>query len=341
MNMIKKISLLFFLVIFSKVAVSQTSLEYIGDYSIVDNDIYLSNAIDVKSSHKNQKILWGEQKKFYLFDYDGNLIISKKSSGRGPTEFSRIDAIAANEEYFALLDASLARVLYFDWEGKFVTSYTLKRNQLAQIKNIELDSFSNLVIMKELIFPGDQSAILVYDKTGRRIADIGVIPNIAMTQTTRNGGGITLDNSNIIYYSYLSEGKIYKTDIKSKEVVIISDPPEYFSKPDIEIVKRIGRDQMKMIPLTFDHSRISDLLYLETETLIQQIEIGNPWKDEEVIIYLEFYEIKSNTKTAKVKIENRVATTWKENEILIFHSLLRSEKIAQNKSLFEIYRVVK
>lgn len=318
---------------------AQVTLNYQGEYKLLSTELLLGVPIAIESSEKHEKILWGEKSRFYFFDYYGNHIALKEASGRGPGEFVRADAYASNDEYVVIFDGSQSRVIYLDWDGNLISEFLIDE---ALVRNITLDDESNLITMNELIDTEIESALSMYNLNGTKLKSLGEVSIMALTQRSRNGGGLVTDDKNNLYYSYLSDGNLFKISLNNNQSKSLINKPKYFSSPDIDLVKKIGLDHMKMIPLTFAHSRVSGLFFLKPNFLFQQIEVGNPWQDEEVEIYLEITNTKTNKRINTVKIENRIATFWKEDELLIFDlnaSKLSEKNLEIDNVLFKIYKV--
>lgn len=313
------------------------NIEYERDIGLSEvKDILLDLPKGVETNKNREAILWGERSRFLLFK--GREVIENNNTGRGPGEFVRATAYASNVDYIVVYDDSQSKVIYFDWDGNYVTEFKINE---WKVKNIALNPDSDFIAMNEIQGFNQTEAVSIYSFEGNLLGRHGRIPILGLTQKSRNGGGVASDGQGNVYFSYLSSGDIFKYDRSTGETNQFAPKPSYFLSPDPELVKSKGTDHMELTTISFQYSRVSDLLFLSPDKIVQQIEVGNPWGGEEVKFFIEIYNLKGEKIGSKLEIENRIASVWGPNQLLV-NQPSRSESgqagLSSDTKTFESYK---
>lgn len=286
------------------------------------------------------KVLWGEETRIILFSQDGKSVEVQEKAGRGPGEllsstYYQVD----NEKNIAILDKRQYKIAQFNTTFDHLGDVPfsgVRTKQFVVIGDGKYATFNDLVTNKS------DPAVSLFNKEGKLVNEWGNIPYYALLQANRNGGGIVKDSEENIYYSYLGGYKIWKINRKANKISIFDQKPDYFDGTDKEKISNVVGNLQKLIPHSFEISRVSGLFFLKPNIIVQQIDDGNPWRDEEVQLYLEMWNTKGKKIADNVEIPHWIADTNGDLIYLLsdtYSNIIAKLEEKQSVKLFDIFKL--
>lgn len=272
----------------------------------------------------SDNIIWSEYKGgIYKFDLKGNFLNKLNSIGDGPGEFNVVRSIGNDSNLnLYIFDSAKLKLIRYDSTWSFLNSFVLKP---GGFKKMIVDSSGNIYTLLEGAFGDNSTAVIKYDKNGKILKQWGEIPTTATMQEYLLGGGITIDKKSNIYYSYISDYKIWKTDCNGDRFQEWDNKPSYFRETDEDEVRKYHESDI--INYSWKVSRVSGLFYIEPGIIIQQIYTGNPKEKETVFSYLELWDISGKKIISSISVPNEIIYAF-ENKIVFL-----KEKPNQNPEL--------
>lgn len=227
-------------------------------------------------------IIWAEEfPPIYLLDKYGKSIRIIGLKGRGPGEITSIRGIDFDlfGNYY-IYDNSQLKILIFDKDFKYKNQMTLKRN----FRKFVVDNFSNIYCLLHDKGSDRKGAIIKYDKYGNIIGEWGEIPLGARFHRRLIGGGLCIDNENNVYFSYIGDYRIWKSDSIGNNLRELNEKPEGFIEVDTDYLEKLNRNEV--VKYHFEVSRTMGLFYLDDGYLVQVIRnpIENSRKYNEILV---------------------------------------------------------
>lgn len=272
----------------------------------------------------SNNIIWSEYKGgIYEFDMKGKLLKKLSSFGDGPGEFNVVRSIARDlKSNLYVFDSAKLKIIRYDSTWSFLNSFVLRP---GGFKKMAVDSVGNIYTLLEGSFSDKSTAVIKYDKNGKILGRWGEIPTTATMQEYLYGGGITIDKKSNIYYSYMSDHKILKTDSNGDRIQEWENKPSYFRETNEDEARKYRESDI--INYSWKVSRVSGLFFIEPGIILQQIYTGNPKEMETVISYLELWDISGKKIISSLFVPYEVIYAF-ENKIVFL-----KEKPNQNKKL--------
>lgn len=226
-------------------------------------------------------IIWAEGfPPIYLLDKFGKSIKNIGLKGRGPGEINSIRGIDFDlfGNYY-IYDNSQLKILIFDKDFKYKYQITLNRN----FRKFVVDNLGNIYCLLHDRDDGG-GAIIKYDKYGNIIGEWGEIPLGARFHRRLIGGGLCLDNENNVYFSYMGDYRIWKSDSIGNNLRELNEKPEGFIEVDTDYLNKLNRNEV--VKYHFEVSITIGLFYLEDGHLVQVIRnpIENGRKSNETLV---------------------------------------------------------
>ena len=233
-------------------------------------------------------IFWAESRPpIYVFNSDGVFIGSIGAYGAGPGELRDIETFNIDSGgNFHVFDASISRISQFSSDFSFVRSYSIAADRSSRAI---LNNQDHFVMLREAWYNGLKPALVIYDQNGKMISSSGEMPISAKVQNSLSpGGGIAIDTEDNIYYSYISDHRIWKTDSKGDLIDVFDSEPSYYIAPDEGLLNQLEKRDSPPNPevLTerlrhfYSISRIAGIHAVKERDLIFQ-EIMTPDYDNE------------------------------------------------------------
>jgi hypothetical protein len=248
----------------------------------------------------------------YVFDHQGNCTYRLRNVGRGPGEvLSVADLGVDGSGRIYVYDSKQLKISVFDKFFAFILSYPLKP---GGFKKICVDNKGNVSTLLEGAYGNFRPAVRKYNRLGQVLEEWGEIPKTARVQDILLGGGIVADESNAVYYGYLSDHRIW---VRSSDGVdkAFDDIPEYYRKAD-EGVASID-DTRKLVSESWKISRLIRLDVLSSGLLLQQFANGNPWSGEKVEYLLEVWDVSGTKWCTGLRCPGPIVMSHK-NEVGLF-----------------------
>ncbi len=149
--------------------------------------------------------------------------------GNGPGDLGFVDALAVGPDGSSYVyDGNNRRVGIYDVNYEFVNSFPVKVDRL---KRMAVNNHGVLYFLRENHYRGG-AAVLAYDAQGTLLHSWGKIPYTAKVQMNLFGGGIGVDDIGNVYYSYISDHKIFKTNSSGELLSVFDAEPPYYKGPD-------------------------------------------------------------------------------------------------------------
>ncbi len=186
-------------------------------------------------------IFWAESRPpIYVFNRDGVYIGSVGANGAGPGELRDIETFNIDSGgNFHVFDASTSRISLFSSDYSFVRSYSIAADRSSRAI---LNNQDHFVLLREAWYNGLKPALVIYDQNGKMISSSGEMPISAKVQSTLSpGGGIAIDAKDNVYYSYISDHRIWKTDSRGDLVAVFDSAPSYYIAPDEGLLDQLEK----------------------------------------------------------------------------------------------------
>lgn len=260
----------------------------------------------------SNRIIWANyDPPIYIFDRSGKYIRCVQNKGRGPKEFLAVTALCkSNKGMFYLFDGVNMRINIYDHKFSFKKSYSLKK---GGFKKMVPDNIGNLYVLNEGAFGILEPAVTKYDTLGNITDEWGRIPNTAIMQDMLFGGGIIVDNNNDVYYSYISDFKIWTKSGDDESIKVLKDEPSYYRDVDLQGAEFNVRELAKK---SWEITRMNGLYSLAAGYIIQQFFDGNPRKGEKVTIFLEIWDFYGNKVSSGIRPPSQIVAVF-ENKIVL------------------------
>ncbi len=166
-----------------------------------------------------------------VFDAEGGFIRTFGHPGAGPGELGRFIRLTIGPNgYFYVLDGTQRRVSVFTPDYEFAYSFPMDTGFVEQVA---IDSQGNLLQLRESWWTDVRPAVVTHDTTGVLLAGWGEIPFSARVQVNLGGGGLVVDAQDNVYYGWISDHRIWKTDSEGTLLAVFDDKPAYYKGPDI------------------------------------------------------------------------------------------------------------
>ncbi len=211
--------------------------------------------------------IWAESNPpVYVFDAEGRFLTTFGAAGQGPGELGSVDDFDLDARgNIYVFDVANRRVSVFDTAFKFTRSYAVETDNL---KRIAIDSEGNLFRLREAWYNGPFPAVAKHNSTGAVLIEWGNIPNSARIQSTLVGGGIEVDDN--VYYGYISDHRIWKTDLTGDLQTVFDSQPTYYKGSDGRILEE-GEMPGAMIQYWRNLSRVKALSLVPSRQLLFQV----------------------------------------------------------------------
>ena len=186
-------------------------------------------------------IFWAESNPpIYVFNSGGVFIGSVGARGVGPGEFIGVETFNVdNDGNFHVFDASTFRISLFSSDYSFIRSYSIAADRSSRAI---LNNQDHFVMLREAWYNGLSPALAIYDQNGKMISSSGEMPISAKVQSNLSpGGGIAVDAEDNVYYSYISDHRIWKTDSKGNLVAVFDSRPSYYIAPDEGLLDQLEK----------------------------------------------------------------------------------------------------
>ncbi len=220
--------------------------------------------------------IWAENRPpMYVFDADGRFLQTLGSHGEGPGEFGTTDAMDIDRDgNIHVLDGDNKRVSVFSPDYEFM--YSSRLEGIHHPKHVAINSDGHTVLLREAWWYGFEPAVITVDSTGRQLSSAGEIPTWAKVQlNVFPAGGLGVDASNNVYYTYTSGHQIWKTDPAGALLAAFDASPAYYMPPDHEELRRIdnpgnSRATQDRIRYLDSISRVTGLFVVADSDLVFQ-----------------------------------------------------------------------
>ncbi len=283
-------------------------------YIDINNDTFLTTPVNL--CFNGNYLVWGAENSITIFSKNRSLLYYQDKKGRGPGEFERAVHYSCNGNSISVLDRSSNKVSLFRYSknGKellFSDEFSISKKRPSKL----LDVGHSLFTLNNLLNPNvSEPAISVYKKDGTTVTSVGLIPKSAELQSFIEGsGGITVDDSSNIYYSFLGDHRVWKWSQKKDSVIIFDNKPEYFINTESGNLKKASKSSMEKIRYAFEISRITDLFFLSPDLIIQQIEPDNYLKEgAKQKVLIEVFDTNGIKKYSSVQLPNVISFTYKD-----------------------------
>lgn len=105
----------------------------------------------------------------FLFNIEGNFICQIGQKGQGPTEYITIDAFFINNNRVGIVDHYKERFLFYNFEGKFISSTESKFDHLDRSNQALLTNNNQLLIHNDINFKDDNTAYRIIDMNTNQV----------------------------------------------------------------------------------------------------------------------------------------------------------------------------
>lgn len=281
--------------------IKNISINYI-DSLIVQIDSIAIN--DAKLIHITNDILyWFDSISPELFIFNRDLSLSEHIdyTGRGPGEFNtsyKIDISKKNN--IRIYDFQTKKINIFNGLRNYSSSFHFSEyevNRLAAVDDSRL--FLQLRNIKSDLDP----AFILIDTAGVELMNGGKRPENAIIQDVISGGSIAYDKNENIYYSYGSDYRIWKVNLKTQIITIFNNKPVYFLESEAEEIRKLN--QREYAKYYFEHSRTWNIFYVEPNLIVQQIYPQRPQKNNNYS-YLEIFDTTGIKVGTKILFQNEI-----------------------------------
>ena len=252
-----------------------------------------------------QGVLWAHNSPpIVVFDPEGRFTRTFGPPGNGPGEIGSLDALAVGQDGSSYVyDGNNNRVNIYDANYDFVDSFPVEINRL---KNIAVNNQGVVYFLRENHYRGG-AAVLAYDSQGTLRHSWGEIPYSAKVQMNMGiGGGIEVDDAGNVYYGYVSDHRIFKTDSSGALLAVFDAEPSYYKGPDENrLQKWDGKDgflEMERVQYFYGLSQMRGLFLVRGAPFLFQYFITPDHKKRRMKLSLELwhtdgFKIASNVKS--------------------------------------------
>lgn len=212
-------------------------------------------------------LIWAESSvPIPVFDSTGTFVTAFGNSGAGPGELATVDDFDLDSQgRIHVLDQGNKRVSVFGPDYEFVRSYSVNADNL---KRMSLDAEGRLYLLREAWYNGHAPAVLKHDLNGAVLDAWGKIPDLARAQTSLLGGGLEVHGDHV-FYGYLTDHRIWQTDLSGGSVKILDEPPDYYKGGDR--ILQEGEPTTALISYWFSRSQMKGLFLVEANDLLFQL----------------------------------------------------------------------
>jgi len=281
----------------------------------------------------NDTIYWYDDHspELFIFDRKLNLIKHIDYSGRGPGEFNSSYKISFSNNNALIYDPLTKRITRFKGLTKYEGSFNYSKyniNRLVAVNDLKL--FLQLRDAKISRKP----AFVLIDTSGIELMQGGVKPANAIIQDVISGGSVVVDKNENVYFSYISDYRIWKVNTKTKKISIINNKPSYFKESNPDEVKKLP--QHDFAKYYFTHSRTWNIFFVEPNFIIQQIFPEKPTiRPEELYSYLEIFNTEGTKIGTKILFKKEIINVQGEK---IYCKSFVSDDLNKTKKI-EIYEI--
>lgn len=320
---------------------SNTSSKNFKDIFINNDSIQIKNAdslalvepryifVDNKS-----RIIWCDFRlPIYFFDFNGNLVKTYNKMGNGPGEITGSPILMQDKSgLYYLFNEVKKNMTILDKNLAYKYSFFIKSPNV--VRNITIDKQGDVIIQNNALFGSMKPAIERYSKNGKLLGKWGTIPFIAFSQDALDGPGVVTDLEGNIYYSYLTDYKLYKIDIKDSSLTIFDNKPSYFIAAKENKIHPRAKNVSSTIKYVFTVSRVNKIFFIEPDIIIQQIIQGRYKKTK---VFLEIWNTNGKKIYTKVKSPGFIIGSFK-NKILFTKQDFNNLK--ENNTNISIFKYV-
>lgn len=216
-------------------------LSEVGEVELLMTDEAILSSSHTVRIDNGGRIFWVESRPpVYVFNHNGVFIGSIGAEGSGPGELRGIETFNIDSAGdFHIFDASVNRVSLFSSDYSFVRSYSIDADRSSRAI---LNTQGHFVMLREAWYNGLKPALVIYDQNGKKISSSGEMPISAKVQNNlKPSGGIAVDAEDNIYYSYISDHRIWKTDVEGNLTTVLDSKPSYYIAPDEKLLDQLEK----------------------------------------------------------------------------------------------------
>ncbi len=220
---------------------ARIKLDQVAEIELIMTDEAILSLPHTVHIDRGGNIFWAEyDPPIYVFNGDGVFTGSVGVRGVGPGELIRIETFNIDDiGNLHVFDASTSRISLFSSDYSFIRSYSIAADRSS---TAVLNSQGHFVMLREAWYNGLSPALAIYNQNGEMISSSGEIPISAKVQSNLSpGGGIAVDAEDNVYYSYISDHRIWKTDSKGDLVSIFDSIPPYYIAPDEGLLDQLDK----------------------------------------------------------------------------------------------------
>ena len=179
--------------------------------------------------------IWAEyDPPIHVFDSAGYHITTFGPAGNGPGEVgASVDFGFDGNGDIYVFDNPNKKISVFDTNYEFSRSYRIDTDNLSRIA---IDREGHLYRLRSAWYNGDFPAVSKHDPNGDIVAQWGVIAPKDRIQNNIFGGGIEVGDA--LYYGYISDHKIWKTDLEGNLLTVFDAQPEFYLASDGRALKK-------------------------------------------------------------------------------------------------------
>ena len=188
----------------------------------------------------HEHIIWAERRPpLVAFDADGRFSKSFAPLGSGPGEIGSVDVMVVGYDgAFYVFDGDHWRVSIYGTDYEFIQSYQVK--SMTRFPRMAVND-EGIVYFLAPDYEMNEPAVVAYDPNGQEVYRWGELPLTAKIQNNVRGGGIAIDEEDYVYYGYISDHRIFKTDPSGTLVTVFDEVPEHYLGFDEAEVRRMER----------------------------------------------------------------------------------------------------
>lgn len=247
------------------------NLEF-GEKSILD---FAKALYRTSSGH----FIWVESEPpIYVFDSEGKFLSTLTEYGEGPGELNSISTFSVDRNSnLYIADGNTNRIEIFSSDYRYRYSYRLELMDRSSLSAV--NSQGHVIFLREAWYNGLDPAVVVYDNRGKRLLEWGKMLRSSQVQgMMKPSGGIEVDRRDNIYYCYISDHRIWKTDSSGRLLSVFDQKPDYYIAPDNKFLDDLDKKYDSSNPkLAMDRmrhfrsvSRVTNLLVVPDRNLIFQ-----------------------------------------------------------------------
>ena len=217
------------------------TLNEVGEIELIMTDEAILSLPHTVRIDSRGNIFWAESKPpIYVFNSDGVFIGSIGAYGAGPGELRDIETFNIDSGgTFHVFDASISRISQFSSDFSFVRSYSIAADRSSRAI---LNNRDHFVMLREAWYNGLTPGLVIYDQNGNTISSSGEMPISAKVQSNLSpGGGVAVDAEDNVFYSYISDHRIWKTDSNGDLIAVFDSRPSYYIAPDEGLLAQLEK----------------------------------------------------------------------------------------------------